>query len=75
MGFFCCCGGGFFCNYYIRFALLGTPSADLAIIFVFGAHLTMFIKALNQFLEIIVMFKGFLKKNRVSFVSWVSGIM
>lgn len=59
----------------VRFALAGTASAGRAIIFVFDAHLTRLVKASNQFLEIMAMFKGVPKKNRVSFVSWVSGIM
>lgn len=57
------------------FALWGTPSAGWGVTLVFDVHFTTLIKALNQFLEIIVVFKGFLRKSRVSFVSWVSEIM
>lgn len=54
---------------------MGAPSADWAIIFVFDVRFTVLIKALNQFLKMVVICKGFLEKNLVSSVSWVSGIM
>lgn len=64
-----------FDHHSVRFALSGAASAGRAVIFVFDARLTRLVTASNQFLEIMAMFKGIVKKNRVSFVSCVSGIM